>query len=150
MKNGTIFKKIIGKIAPPGMSANEYVLKCVVNGIDASPSNFLFVEWLIREALSVEDGLHVEVGKLIAECLEKEGMLGLADIDGDADRLFSECLADYALGNNKEFKSYLFRAILRTARFDSKTRRTAYTLNKAFGLTDSFYFSETKEYSSIF
>lgn len=141
-----VFEKILEKIAPDGMSPQEYVVRCAVNSVNASPSDTVFVEWLIDNAMSSDDDLSDEVGELISEGIESGEILDLSAAQGDADSRFASLLGGYVMAKNKRFKKSLFRAVLRRARRGSETRKTAYRLNRAFGFTDSFYFSETEEH----
>ena len=60
------FRNILKRIAPDGMSPEEYVIRCAVNNVSASPDDPVFVGWLLDEsAHEAEGGEYDDVGDML-------------------------------------------------------------------------------------
>ena len=136
------FRKILKRIAPDGMSPEEYAVRCSVNGVSASPDDPAFVEWLVGEALSDDDELRCEVGELIAAEVEKGALLDFKRLSGEADERMAAVVSGCVMCRNGAFRDRLFEAVLRTAPRSSASWKAAFRLNKAFGFTSACYFRD--------
>ena len=137
------WRKILGRIAPDGVSPDEYVVLCAANGVDASPRDPQFAEWLLDEsAHEVEGGAYEEVGDLLCEAIESGLLLDFKNLAGENDRRMAAMAAEAVLWPNKSFKEGVFAAVLRAAPRGSETWKAAYRLNRAFGFTDVCYFRD--------
>jgi hypothetical protein len=137
------FKKIVSLIAPYGMTPEEYVIRCTVNGVEASLKNPLFAEWLIRTANEYNDEcIHPEIFDLIIKTIYSGELFNLKEISKESDEILSDVLVDLVLSRNKSFKENFFGAILKTVSRSSESWQTAYHLNKGFGFTNICYFKD--------
>ena len=135
------FKKILKRIAPDGMSPEEYVVRCLARGVDASPGDPTFVGWLLDEsAHEPEGGSFDVVGDMLCEMIEAGSLLDFRNLSDENDGLMSQTVSEAVLWPNKTFKANFFGAVLRAAPRESETWKGAYRLNKAFGFTNVCYF----------
>lgn len=136
------FRKILKRIAPDGMSPEEYVIRCAVNNVKASPDDLQFVEWLLDEsAYEVEGGRYDDVGDLLCDAVESGLLLDFKNLAGENDNRMADVVSEAVMWPNKSFKEKLFGAVLHAAPRASDTWKTAYKLNKAFGFTSVCYFT---------
>lgn len=137
------FRKILKRIAPDGMSPDEYVVRCLANGVDASPDDPAFVGWLLVESgHESEGGMYDEVGDLLCEMIEAGSLLDFRNLAGENDGLMSQTVGEAVMWPNKTFKENFFGAVLHAAPRESETWKGAYRLNKAFGFTNVCYFKD--------
>lgn len=138
-----LFKKILKRIAPDGVSPDEYVVRCAVRNVNAEPCDPLFVEWLLDSSgHEAEGGEYDDVGDLICEAVESGELLDFKRLSGENDTRVSLVMAEAVTWPNKSFKEKLFGAVLHAAPRASDTWKTAYKLNKAFGFTSVCYFRD--------
>lgn len=137
------FRKILKRIAPDGMSPEEYVVRCAVNNVKASPDDLQFVEWLLDEsAHELEGGDYDDVGGLLCEMIEAGRLLDFKKLSGENDIRIASTVAEGVMWPNGSFRENFFAAILHAAPKESETWNTAYRLNKAFGFTNVCYFKD--------
>lgn len=138
-----VFRKILKRIAPDGMSPEEYVVRCAIHNVQASPDDPTFVGWLIDEsAHEVEGGGYDDVGGLLCEMIEKGALLDFKKMSGENDVRMASTAADAVTWPNKAFRDDFFGAVLHAAPKESETWKTAYRLNRAFGFTSVCYFRD--------
>ena len=137
------FRKILKRIAPDGMSPEEYVVRCAVNNVKASPDDLQFVEWLLDEsAYEVEGGRYDDVGDLLCKMIESGRLLNFKKLAGENDNRMADVVGEAVMWSNKAFKCKMFGAVLHAAPRNSRTWNTAYRLNRAFGFTNVCYFRD--------
>lgn len=137
------FRKILRCIAPEGVSPEEYVLRCALNGVSASPGDPTFVKWLLDEsAHELEGGDYDDVGDLLCEMIEAGRLLDFKKLSGGNDLMLAALTPDAVLWPNKGFKKKFFAAVLHAAPKESRTWKAAYRLNRAFGFTSVCYFRD--------
>ena len=135
------FRKILKRIAPDGMSPEEYVVRCAVNNVKASPDDLQFVEWLLDEsAHEVEGGRYDDVGDLLCDAVESGLLLDFKNLAGENDNRMADVVGEAVMWPNRVFKRKMFGAVLHAAPHGSRTWKTAYMLNRAFGFTNVCYF----------
>ena len=137
------FRKILKRIAPDGMSPEEYVIRCAVNNVKASPDDLQFVCWLIDEsAHEVEGGRYDDVGDMICKMIEAGTLLDFKTLSGENDSVMASTVPKGVMWPNRSFKKNFFAAVLHAAPKESETWNTAYRLNRAFGFTNICYFRD--------
>lgn len=88
------FRKILKRIAPDGMSPEEYVIRCAVNNVKASPDDLQFVEWLLVEsAYEVEGGRYDDVGDLLCDAVESGLLLDFKNLAGENDNHMADVVS---------------------------------------------------------
>lgn len=139
------FRKILKLIAPDGMSPEEYVVRCAINNVSASPDDLPFVGWLLDEsAHEVEGGRYDKVGSILCEMIEKGKLLDFRNLSCENDFVIADVVIDAVMWPNKPFKENFFTAVLHSAPRGSKTWKTAYRLNRALGFTSVCYFKDAE------
>lgn len=137
------FRKILNRIAPDGMSPEEYVVRCAVNSVRASPDDPAFVEWLLGESgRELEGGGYDDVGDLLCEMIEAGRLLDFKKLSGENDVRMASIAEESVTWPNRSFKENFFAAVLHAAPKESETWNTAYRLNRAFGFTSVCYFRD--------
>lgn len=135
------FRNILKRIAPDGMSPEEYVVRCAVNNVSASPDDPTFVGWLLDEsAHEAEGGEYDDVGDMLCEMIETGRLLDFKKLSGENDVRMASTVAEGVMWSNHLFKKNFFAAVLHAAPKESETWNTAYRLNRAFGFTSVCYF----------
>lgn len=136
-----MFRKILKRIAPDGMSPEEYVVRCAVNNVSASPGDLPFVGWLLDElAHEVEGGEYDDVGDMLCEMIESGRLLDFKKLSGENDARMASMVVEGVMWPNRQFKKNFFAAVLHAALKESETWNTAYRLNKGLGFTSVCYF----------
>jgi hypothetical protein len=137
------FRKLLKRIAPDGMSPEEYVVRCAINNVQASPDDPTFVGWLIDESAHEVEGCdYDDVGGMLCEMIEAGRLLDFKKLSGENDARMASTMADAVLWPNKTFKEGFFEAVLHAAPRESETWKAAYRLNRAFGFTSVCYFRD--------
>ena len=137
------FKKLLKLIAPDGMSPEEYVVRCAVNNVSASPDDLSFVGWLLEtSAHEADGGRYDKVGSILCEMIEKGRLLDFRNLSCENDFVIADVVVDAVMWPNKRFKENFFAAVLHSAPHISKTWKAAYRLNKTFGFTNVCYFND--------
>ena len=138
-----LFNRILKRIAPDGMSPEEYAVRCAVQNVKAEPGDPLFVEWLLDSSgHEAEGGEYDGVCDLICEAVESGELLNFKRLSGENDTRVSLVMVEAVTWPNKSFKEKLFGAVLHAAPRASDTWKTAYKLNRAFGFTSVCYFTD--------
>ena len=120
------FRKILKRIAPDGMSPEEYVIRCAVNNVKASPDDPVFVGWLLDEsAHEVEGGEYDDVGDMLCEMIESGRLLDFKKLSGENDVRMASMVAEGVMWPNRRFKKNFFAASLHDAPKESVTWNTA-------------------------
>ena len=142
---GRTFKKLLKLIAPDGMSHEEYVVRCAVNNVSASPDDLTFVRWLLEtSAHEVDDGRYSEAEDILCELIEKGRLLDFRNLSCENDFAIADVVVDAVMWPNKRFKENFFAAVLHSAPHMSKTWKAAYRLNRALGFTSVCYFKDAE------
>ena len=135
------FRNILKRIAPDGMSPEEYVIRCAVNNVSASPDDPTFVGWLLDEsAHEVEGSEYDDVGDMLCELIESGRLLDFKKLSGENDVRMASMVVEGVMWPNRQFKKNFFAAVLHAAPKESETWNTAYRLNRGFGFTSVCYF----------
>lgn len=139
------FKKLLKLIAPDGMSPEEYVVRCAVNNVSASPDDLSFVGWLLEtSAHEADGGRYDKVGSILCEMIEKGRLLDFRNLSCENDFVIADVVVDAVMWPNKRFKENFFAAVLHSAPRMSKTWKAAYRLNRALGFTSVCYFKDAE------
>lgn len=105
------FKKLLKLIAPDGMSHEEYVVRCAVNNVSASPDDLTFVRWLLEtSAHEVDDGRYSEAEDILCELIEKGRLLDFRNLSCENDLVIADVVVDAVMWPNKRFKENFFRS----------------------------------------
>lgn len=131
---------IIKLVKPPAMGVDEYRINCEMHGFKPEVENGMFLHWVMTAKDGDESDVAPKVRRLIV-CALRKGYLLEAGNDLQAS-YFCDALRD-ATPDDKDYMTALIEAF-----FDHCSSGPAFDfvrkLNRAFGFTDSYYFSETE------
>lgn len=133
---------IIKLVKPPAMGIDEYRINCEMRGFKPEVENGMFLHWVMTAQDSDESDVAAKVRRLIV-CALRKGYLLEEGNDLQAS-YFCDALRN-AVPSDQDYMIALIEAF-----FDHCSSGPAFDfvrkLNKAFGFTDSYYFSETERH----